>query len=184
MKWGKRTTHAMVNLFVVRASARIPGTRYGLKAALQTPHFIRLKCYGQPCWPSAPSRAPLCLPKVRLPKARVPAKYNVAPVSGTRGRESRSVGSSCRSFFQGISIPRRLAVACRLSSQGSWACCPNRDGQDSPFVVPPSGGLGPAGGRYRGPKTPKRGGGNPRGGEIQVGHIMKRKIWLCGCFFS
>ena len=35
----------MVNMFVVRASARIPGTRYGLKAALQTPHFIRLKCY-------------------------------------------------------------------------------------------------------------------------------------------
>ena len=45
MKWGKRTTHAMVNMFVVRASARISGTRYGLKAALQTPHFIRLKCY-------------------------------------------------------------------------------------------------------------------------------------------
>ena len=35
----------MANMFVVRASARLPGTRYGLKAALQTPHFIRLKCY-------------------------------------------------------------------------------------------------------------------------------------------
>ena len=35
---------------VVRASARIPGTRYGLKAALQTPHFIRLKCYALFCF--------------------------------------------------------------------------------------------------------------------------------------
>ena len=57
MKRGKKTTLTMVNLFVVRASARIRGTEYGLKAALRTPRFIRLKCYH----PSG-----LGLPKARL----------------------------------------------------------------------------------------------------------------------
>ena len=42
----------MVNMFVVRASARIPGTKYGLKAALRTPRFIRLKCYGCAYFPA------------------------------------------------------------------------------------------------------------------------------------
>ena len=45
MKRGKGLTPTIVRMFGVRALGRIRGTGYGLKAALQTPRFIRLKCY-------------------------------------------------------------------------------------------------------------------------------------------
>ena len=44
MKWGRDPTPTSVKMFGVRALARIWEPGYGLKAALRTPSFIRLKC--------------------------------------------------------------------------------------------------------------------------------------------